>query len=318
MAVLRLLTWHGMPAPESITEAARRTGVEAEVEGIASNEVLLERMDFDGPYDVVFPSDYMVERLRDAGRLAPLGAEALPLDRLADWARNTEFDPGCEHSVPFAFGTTGYIHDQRLGALSSWRELFDPPAGIPVGMLDEVREVVGAALLARGHSPNSTDESALADAGKLLRVQGPHVARRDSDDFLSAVIDGEVGVHHAWSGPAALAVREHPELRYVVPREGAVLWITTAAIPADAPDPAASLALIRELMDPELASATTARYGYATPNEAARALLEPALRDDTTLFPTAATLERCHVVRDLRGQEALIERVWADSLAQAA
>jgi spermidine/putrescine-binding protein len=220
--------------------------------------------------------------------------------------------------VPFAFGTTGYVHDESLGQPSGWGALLDPPPGVCVGMLDEMREVVGAALVARGHDLNSTDPAALADAQALLIDQRARVARYDSDDFLSPVVDGEVAAHHAWSGPAALAVRRYPQLRYVVPEEGAVLWITTAAIPADAPDPDASRALIRELMDPELASQTTARYGYATPNEAARALLDRELRHDTTLFPTPATLERCHVVRDLGADEARVEAVWQTVAAPVA
>jgi spermidine/putrescine transport system substrate-binding protein len=318
MRTLRLLTWDCMPAPEAIAAAAERAGVRAEIEAISTNEALLERMDDDGPYDVVFPSDYMVERLRAADRLAPLDPDSLPLDRLADWARATTFDPGCRHSVPFAFGTTGFLHDERLSGATSWTDLFDPPAGARVGMLDEVREVVGAALMARGHELNATAPDALADAEALLREQRPRVARYASDDFVSPVVDGDLAAHHSWSGQAALAVRRNPRLGYVVPREGAVLWITTAAIPADAPDPDASRHLIRELMDPELASVTTARYGYATPNLAARARLDAELRSDTALFPSDETLARCHVARDLRGDEALIERVWQSVVATPA
>jgi spermidine/putrescine transport system substrate-binding protein len=315
---LRLLTWDCMPAPEALAEAARRTGVEVAADAISSNERLLERMDADGPYDVVFPSDYMVERLRSAGRIAPLEPGSLPLERLAGWAVATDYDPGCAWSVPFSFGTTGYLHDERLGEPSSWSALFDPPGGLAVGMLDEMREVVGAALLATGHSINDTSAAALAAARAVLEAQRPRVARYDSDDFLTPVIDGTVAAHHAWSGNAALAVRANPGLRYVVPGEGAVLWITTAAIPADAPDRAASAALIRELMDPELAAITTERYGYATANAEARALLPADLRDDATLFPSAATIARCQVARDLGEGEAAFDRVWQDVVAAVA
>ena len=140
-------------------------------------------------------------------------------------------------------------------------------------MLAEVREVVGAALIAAGHTPNDTGDAALEAASGLLERQRWQVARYDSDDFIGPVVDGTVIAHHAWSGPSAHAVRANPGLRYVVPDEGAVLWVTTAAIPADAPDPELSLALLRELMDPHLAAYTTEHYGYATPNEAARPLL---------------------------------------------
>jgi spermidine/putrescine transport system substrate-binding protein len=300
---LRVLSWPGMPARESLTEAGRRLDTEVTAEAIASNERLFQRMDVAAPFDLIFPSDYAVERLRAAGRLHALDRDLLPLDRLAFWAREAVHDPGCVHSVPFAVGTTGYLHDASLGAASSWRALFEPAAGARVGMLGEVREVLAAALLAAGCSPNATDSDSLSSAQSILRAQHPHVARYDSDDFITPLLEKAVVAHHAWSGPAALAMRSRPWLRYVVPEEGALLWITTAAIPIDAPDPAASLALIRELMDPELAATTTRCHGYATPNEAARECLEPELRDDRVLFPPQATLARCHSARDLGGEE---------------
>jgi spermidine/putrescine transport system substrate-binding protein len=316
---VRLLTWPGMPAREAIAEAARRAGVHAEIEAVSSNERLLERMDDAGhPYDVVFPSDYMIGRLRGDGRLRTIDTDALPLDQLAGWARAAPHDPGCRHSVPFAFGTTGYVHDERLRGATGWGSLFDPPAGVAVGMLDEVREVVGAALLACGHSPNSIDDAALADAGALLGRQRERVARYDSDDFLTPLIEGAVAAHHAWSGPAALALRAHPHLSYVLPAEGAMVWVTAAAIPSDAPAPDLSLELVRELMDPELASLTTAMNGYSTPNEAARALLDAELRTDPVLFPPEETLGRCHIARDLGADESRLTAVWAALAAPVA
>ena len=98
-------------------------------------------------------------------------------------------------------------------------------------MLAEVREVVGAALIAAGHSPNDTGAAALEAASGLLERQRWQVARYDSDDFVGPVVAGSVIAHHAWSGPAAHAVRAHPGLRYVVPDEGAVLWVTTGGDP---------------------------------------------------------------------------------------
>ena len=177
-------------------------------------------------------------------------------------------------------------------------------------MLAEVREVVGAALIAAGHSPNDTGAAALEDASALLERQRWQVARYDSDDFIGPVVAGNVIAHHAWSGPSSHAVRAHPGLRYVVPDEGAVLWVTTAAIPADAPDPDLSLSLLRELMDPDLAVYTTEHYGYATPNQAARRLLPRPLQADTALFPDADTLARCHVFRDAGPEEHRFADAW--------
>ena len=301
-----------MPAREALVEAARRLDATVEVEAVASNERLHDRLRTGPPFDLAFPSDYLVERLVSERALVRLEPGALPLERLAAWALEAVHDPGCAWSVPFAYGTTGYL--SALPGARSWRALFDPPAGTRVGMLDEVREVAGAALIASGHSPNDVSDGAISAAAAVLRRQRGRVARWDSDDFVSPVIRGELPIHHAWSGPAAHAVRRHAHLRYVVPDEGATLWITTAAIPAGAPDPVRSLRLLAELMDPSLAARTTLLHGFATPSDAARALLGAELRDDPTLFPDADTLARCHVLRDLGPAEARLTGLYEQRL----
>jgi spermidine/putrescine transport system substrate-binding protein len=309
---LRVLSWHGMPAAAALDAAAAAAGCELDLQTISSNEDLEARMAAQEPFDLVFPSDYMVERLRGQGRIAALDRDRLSrLELLAPWARELAYDPGCAHSVPFAYGTTGFLHDERLAGSDSWRDLLEPAEGIRVGMLDEVREVVGAALMATGASLNATDAASLAGARELLEYQRCSVERYDSDDFTGPVEEGTVTAHHAWSGPAALAVRRQPRLRYVVPAEGATLWITAAAIPSGAPDPDRSHALLHALMAPERAMLATATGGYATPNDAARALLAPELREDPVLFPPAGVLERCEIVRDLGADEAALEAVFA-------
>jgi spermidine/putrescine transport system substrate-binding protein len=307
---LEVLAWPGMPAGEALDRAATRLGRPVSASVVASNEELeaeLDRAGEDG-FDLIFPSDYLVERLAAAGRLLPLDQDALPLERLADWTVAAGHDPGCRWSVPFAFGTTGYL--TRFRRASSWQDLFDPQPGRLVGMLEEVREVVGAALIASGYGPNEIAEQALGAARALLARQRPSVARYDSDDFVGPVVSGEVDIHHAWSGPAVRGAHRHPRLRYVVPDEGAIIWITAAAIPADAPDSVASTALLRELMEPELAALTTLHGGFATPNEAARRRLPTDLRDDENLFPSAETLARCHALHDLGKNETLLGSAW--------
>lgn len=307
-----MLAWIGMPSAEALQEVAGWLGVEITVVTVSSNERLEAELDAGEPFDLIFPSDYLVERLRARGRLLALGQ--LPLDRLEPWAVAAEHDPGCQHSVPFAHGTTGILRGPRAPAMSSWRALFSPSAGTPVGMLDEVREVVGAALLATGHSPNDCSEAALDDARALMLAQRPHVTAYNSDDFCNPVLSGRVVAHQAWSGPAAQAARDAHGLSYAVPDEGAVLWITTAAIPVGAPDPERSSSVLSELMDPGLAALTTVRNGYATPNRLARALLPAALRDDPMLFPDSLTRARCHVLRNLAAGEGRMLDVWSTVL----
>jgi spermidine/putrescine transport system substrate-binding protein len=301
---LKIAVWPGMPDPAAIEEAGRRIGREVEAAVISSNDSL-ERLIATDRFDLITPSDFLVERLLATGGLLELDRERLDgIATLADWVADPPWDPGNRHSVPFAFGTTGYLYDR--GAVEtgpSWDVLFSPPADARVGLLDEVREVVGAALIAAGCSPNATDGDSLDRALAVLSGCAGQVASVSSEDFISPVRDGTVVAHHAWSGPAAIAARTSDHLAFALPAEGALYWVTTAAIPAEAPEPDASHALIAELMDPELACLATRNGGYSTPNDAARAALPPELGQDPVLFPDASVLARCIGVEDV-GTEA--------------
>lgn len=317
MTVVRLLSWPGMPAEGALARAAERARVEVHNEVISSNEALeaLMQSHADG-YDVVCPSDYMVERLAREGRLQSLDLASRA--QWADWVRNPVWDPGLEHCAPLAFGTTGILFRRKeLVDADGWSALFAPPPGRAVGMLAEMREVVGAALIASGRNPSDCEPDALAAAWRLLADQQPVVHAYSSDDFVSPVKKGLVSAHHAWSGPAALAVRQDPELGYAVPREGACVWVTTAAIPAAAAEPDAARRLIVALLEPEIAAETVSSNGFATPSETARALLPAEIASNATLFPSDDELGRCTPLRDLGPRGAAMEAVWRRLLARA-
>ncbi len=314
MAVLRVLAWPGMPTAAALEQAGQRLGVGVEVTVISSNEQLEERLRA-APFDLIFPSDYLVERLVARGALLPLDCAPQTLAQIVHWAREAPHDPGCEYSLPFAFGTTGYLCDEAFADGGTWHDLLRPAAGVAVGMLSEPREVVGAALMATGHSPNDVSPEALTNARRLLWRQRPSVARFDSDDFVGPVVRGDVAAHQAWSGPASVAVRAHSRLRYVVPAEGAGLWITTAAVPATAPDASGAHKLLAALAAPELAALTTLNDGYATPNVAARALLPGDLRADTVLFPSDDVVRRCRTFHDLGERESLVAAIYDELVA---
>ena len=192
---LRVLAWPGMPAIDVLEEAAHRLGRYVAADVVASNELLAAGTAEPGAYDLIFPSDYLVERLIASDLLCRLNHDRLPLGHLADWVWSAEYDPGCRYSVPFAFGTTGFL--TRSADATSWPALLAPAPHVRVGMLEELREVVGAALMATGHDPNEVSDAALDDARELLLRQRPSVVRYDSDDFVSPILSGDVSVQHS-------------------------------------------------------------------------------------------------------------------------
>ncbi len=302
---LRIVVWPGMPDGGGLELAAGSIGRELEIEVISSNEDLEVLLDEQGPWDLITPSDYLVEKLVDGRRLADLDPDGrLDRDVLAGWARHPAYDPDERYSWPLAFGTTGYLYDSAAArGHERWEDFFRPAPGVEVGLLAEVREVIGAALIALGLPPDSTGPEALAAARELLDGQLSAVRSVSSDDFTGPVESGRVAMHHAWSGPAAMAVRRHPGLGYTVPEEGALLWVTTAAIPADAPDPEGARDLLAALTTPEIAKLAVENGGYSTPHLGARDLLADELRDDPVLFPSAEVIGRCDTLRPLSAED---------------
>jgi spermidine/putrescine transport system substrate-binding protein len=309
VTVLNLLAWHGMPAPEALDRISSLADVSFVVSRISSNEDLERALD-NGQYDLICPSDYLVAKLVRQGRLELLDHERLMnLPHLAGWCWDMPYDVTCRHSVPLAFGTTGYLAE-RGSHDGSWRSLFQPKSGIRVGMLGEVREVIGAALKATGHSLNESGADALADAERLLVAQRPSVDTYSSDDFLTPILSRSVQMQHAWSSPGNVAVDRDSELEYVVPREGAMMWVTTAAILSDSPTKETALAVLDALLLPEIAALTTVCSGYATPNDSARHTLDQGLRDNPVLYPSHAVLQRCELASDLGAGEGMMQTLF--------
>ena len=173
MANLRIITWIGMPGQQIIADVSRKIGTGIECVEVSSNEEILEKLNADPNYDVVFCSDYLIEYLIALRRLEPLKHPKIPnLKNLSSWAQNLDFDPGNHYSVPTAFGTTGYIYRRSISKkCRSWGTLFSPKDNLRVGMLSEIREVFGAALLYLGNSPNPETMSQIDEALNLLKRQ---------------------------------------------------------------------------------------------------------------------------------------------------
>ena len=307
---VRLLAWNGMPAQVALDDVATRLWLSLETTRISSNEALEAAMG-EEQFDLVCPSDYMVERLAREGRLVRLDEGALPnLSFLSGWCRDQAFDPDCRFSVPLAFGTTGFLVGSGVRAAPSWESLFRPRPGQRIGMLGEVREVVGAALLAGGYSLNDTSDEALGAAYSLLMEQHPHVIAYSSEDFLTPVVTRLVDLQHAWSSPGFMALERAPGVGYVVPFEGATLWITTIAIPTGCSDVELAHRVLNELLLPEVALLTASASGMATPNYCARERLPARVRENPTLYPGEDVLARCEIAKDLGEDGKKMDALW--------
>jgi len=312
--VLNVYNWSDYIDPALIQAFQEETGIAVSYDVFDSNEVLETKLlTGNSGYDVVVPSAYFLERQIQAGVFRKLDRSLLPnLGNLDEGlqARIAAHDPGNQHGVIYMWGTTGIGFDAgKVGAImpdaptDSWDLVFDPAVvsrfkDCGVSFLEDPTDMVGTVLLWLGRDPNSQSENDLKLAEEALLKVRPYIRTINSAQYIEDLANGEVCIAVGYSGDvlqsrdrAAEAGRDI-DIRFVIPREGALMWFDTLAIPADAAHPGNAHAFIDYLLRPEVAAANSNFVNYATANKAALGQVNEDLRNDAGIYPTPEVKER--------------------------
>lgn len=283
-------------------------------------------------YDVVCPSDYMIQKMAENDMLAELNFDNIPNLQYIDpvyMEKATSFDPQNKYSVPYTWGTVGILYNvQRLEELgieppTSWADLWDPRYEGEILMQDSVRDAFMVALKMQGHSLNSTDPSELEEAKDLLLAQKPLVQAYVVDQVRDKMLNGEAAVGVIYSGELLYLQEEAElleldyELDYVIPEEGSNVWIDAWVIPYNAENKENAEKWIDFLCRPDIALMNFEYITYATPNSGAFDMLDEETQNNKAVFPDDELLEACEVYQYL-GTEAddLYSALWKEIKAQ--
>jgi spermidine/putrescine-binding protein len=318
---LNLYNWSEYLDPALVTAFEEQYSVDVVEDFYESNEALLAQMQAGAVYDMIVPSDYMVGIMIQNGLLAPVNDEAVPnLANLAAQFTELPYDPGPEYSAAYQYGTTGLGVNVSVvgeGFPRSWALLFDPeltadfPGGVSV--LNDPREAMGAALKYLGYSLNDTDLAHLQEAADTVSAALPGIATFDSDQYDEALVSGEVAVSHGYSGNMIVGIgeAENPDdYEYILPDEGATLWIDNMAVPANAEHPCTAFTFMNYILDAENGATLTNWNYYGTPNEAALAGVEQEVID---FYAPTFEAENLEIIEDTGDYEIN----FTDYLAQA-
>jgi spermidine/putrescine-binding protein len=318
---LNVYIWSEYLPQEVIDEFTRRTGIAVRYDLYDSNESVLEKLQSGvADYDLVVPSDYMVRILIYLKLLRPLDRGRLPgFANLDPRFLNQDFDPGNRYSLPYVWGTTGYGYDRRRtrGAPDSWAPLFDPANKGQILMLDDMRECFAVALKHLGHSLNSTDPRVLREAADLLKKQKPLVKTYNSGDYENILAAGDVWFAHGYNGQIAkVAAREPGRLGYVLPKEGATLWMDNVCLPRTARNVESIYAFLAYILEPEVNARIVNGISYASANVPARKFIKPEILNDPVIYPPEASLANCEFVKDIGDATELMDEYWTEIKAQ--
>jgi len=311
--VVNVYNWYDYIKPDVLREFTARTGVQVHYNVFDSNNTLEAKLlAGHSGYDVVFPSGAYLESLVAAGVFRPLDKTRLPNLRNLDpriMARLAAHDPGNVHAIDYTWGITGIaynvaaIHDRLPQApVDSWSMFFDPKvaarfADCGIGVYESPNVIVPSVLAWLGEPPDAEDPAKLERAQNALLAVRPYIRKVSSGSLVDDLSTGELCLIVASNGDAMQAQERTRiagngiQVRFSIPKEGAVMWFDAAAIPTDAPHPENAHRLIDFLMDAAIAAENSNAIHFPNGNAASQSRLQPELTN-ASIFPSGELAAR--------------------------
>jgi spermidine/putrescine-binding protein len=309
---LLFYNWSEYMDPELLAAFGDEYGISATEDTYTSNEALLAQIRAGGAdYDVIIPSDYMVEIMIEEGLLLPLDHDAIPnMGNVADEFTDPPYDPGLAYSMPYQWGTTGLgVNTDATGPDpdATWGWLFDEElAGdLRISILDDPREGMAAALYYLGHDPNTQDEGQLEEAAALIEQAGQWTVTYTSDQFSDLLLTGETDVAQGYSGNFLDSFGDDENYVYLIPEEGATIWTDNMAILASTDSPCTAHTFINFILDAENGAQLTNWTWYASPNAAAMEFIDEEIVENPAIYPDEDVRENLYFLENTGDAEVL-------------
>ena len=284
----------------------------------------------DTGWDMIVPTDWMVGKMISLGYLETIDvARDVPnfVANAADKYKNPSFDPNNAHSVPWQSGITGIAYNPALTGrdITGFADLLDPAFEGRIGMYADSRDSLSLALLHNGVVPADATEDDVRAAAEVLREQAPLVRGYYGNEYTQELAAGSLAVTMAWSGDVFQLQFDNPDLKFIVPSAGGILWVDNMAIPKQAQHPADALAMMDFVYRPEIAAQITEYVNYICPVPAAQEIIRThaqeaadggdqetadyltAVAESELVFPSEDMLANLHSYKVLSEDE---EELW--------
>lgn len=326
---LFVYNWGEYIDEDVITLFEEETGIRVTYDLFETNEEMYPVIEKGAvSYDVVCPSDYMIQKMIENDMLAEIDFAQVPNFSQIDPAyieMSKAFDPETRYSVPYCWGTVGIIYNtSRLAELgvappTSWADLWDERLSGEILMQDSVRDAFMVALKKNGHSMNTANVEELTQAKEDLIDQKPLVQAYVIDQVRDKMIGGEAAVGVIYSGEL-LYIQEEVRnlgldysLEYVLPAEGTNLWLDSWVIPKNARNQENAQKWIDFLCRPDIAQKNFEYITYPTPNKGALELLDEEVKNNKAVFPDIESLSNCEVYQYLGDEtDTIYNDLWKE------
>ena len=326
---LYVYNWGEYIDEDVIDQFEEETGIKVIYDMFETNEEMYPVIEAGGVnYDVVCPSDYMIQKMRENDLLAEINFDNVPnLDQIDPTylEMSKSFDPENKYSVPYTWGTVGILYNTKkleelgMDVPTKWSDLWDERLDGEILMQDSVRDAFMVALKKDGYSMNSDNEDELQQAKQDLIDQKPLVQAYVIDQVRDKMIGGEAAISVIYSGEMLYIQNEVKDLgldydlKYVIPEEGTSLWIDSWVIPKNAKNKENAEKWIDFLCRPEIAKQNFDYITYSTPNKGAFDLLDEEIQNNKALFPDIDSLKDSEVFEYLGDEvDAVYNELWKE------
>lgn len=317
--VVNVYNWTEYISDQVLKDFTAETGIDVIYSTFDSNEAMyakLKLMNGSGEYDVAFPGTDFVDKMRKEGMLEPLDhAKLTNFGNLGKTFINAHFDPKNKFSIPYLWGSSGIaVNTKRIAkaSLSSWNDLWQPQYQGRVMLMNDIRDVFTMSLLTLGYDGSTKNPEAIKQAYEKLTKLMPNVRTFNSDAPRMPFMEGETYLGLAWNGEVIMAQDQGmPELDFVYPKEGAIMWMDNMVIPKNAKNNDNAHKFIDFILRPKYAAMISEEIGYGSPNEAAKKEMPPELANNPIVYPPADLLKHAMFREDV-GDEimALYQQYW--------
>ncbi len=274
----------------------RYPNIHVEYSNYSDNETMYAKLANGGiTVDVIFPSDYMIARMRQEGMLEKLNFDNIPNYAYIDSSfRNMAHDPNNEYSVPYTWGTVGIIYNKKYVSeedLTGWELLWNPKYTGKILMFGNSRDAFGIAEYLLGYDVNTTDEAELRECAAKLMEQKSVLQKHVMDEVFTDLQTEEAWIAPYYAGDFLTMQEVNPDLGFFLPQtQGFNLFVDAMCIPTCCQEKEAAELFINFLCDPEICGKNMDALGYSAPESEAKKYMSQEMANNPVAYPSAETL----------------------------
>lgn len=295
------------------------TGIKVNYMNYESNEAMYAKLKSGAvSYDVIIPSDYMIERLKSEDMLKKLDFSKLTnYDLIDEKYKNLYFDPDNEYSVPYSVGLVGLIYNTTMveGTPDSWNIMWDSKYADNILTFNNPRDAFAIAQFLLGYDINSTDKATWDAAADKLKEQNSILQQRVMDEVFNKMEAGNAAIAPYYVGDFLTMQENNEDLACIYPKEGTNIFVDSVCIPSCAQNYDAAMLYINFLMEPEIALANAEYICYASPNTSVVNNPDYSFYNDEILYPSDEVIANAEYFHDIDPEiRSYYEKLWEEIL----